>query len=239
MSRTKGAKDAKPRKPGSGRWKKDDGKSRNPNGNPLWKIFKFDKTDVTKQKMDELKRRAKEEGLEDPVIILLRLANDPELPKITQGNFASAAARFVHPPAPPALPLKVHYSNTKIDLPHPNPRSLEDFDENIQYLVSLRLKLDRETVDVLISDQQRLFDNAVERAKLTGTDGGPQLIEIVGGLPRLPRTDTIMPRDSLKPFNGAHVDPGKLIDAEVAKDPIEPTTTSPPADPPSTTDPKP
>jgi hypothetical protein len=96
--------------------------------------------------------------------------------------------------AAPPIPI---FIENQINIPHVEPKTITQSNENILYLTNLKAigKLDLAWGDSLIADQCRVRDGLIDDAKLAiqGHEQGDQVIRIEGGMPALPGTDIIMP----------------------------------------------
>jgi hypothetical protein len=93
------------------------------------------------------------------------------------------------------------YIAEPIELPHLKPQTLEQINENINFITELKAqgRLDIDIADSFINGQRAIANNLIaeEELKLKIANSpaalGDQTIQIVGGLPALPGTSIIMP----------------------------------------------
>jgi hypothetical protein len=208
-------------------WKKG-GPSPNPKGSPLLRALRDAKDKFTVDQIPGYQQRAKDEGLEDPILYLHRRMSDPNVNEHARDQIALQIASFFHCKKGSAPPDLVYF-RTKVELPHPRPTTQAQVRENILHVSDLKLsgKIDRDGGDNIIADQKVILASLLEEDKLRG-DAGDSIIEIRGGLPPLPGTQITMPDFSMNPLNGHVVDPGKLIDADAEKSSIEAPAPRPP-----------
>jgi hypothetical protein len=117
------------------------------------------------------------------------------------------------------------YVETEVVLPHKEPRTITQSNDNILYLTGLKAsgQIDIAMGDNLILDQCRVRDGLVDDAKIiaSGQDYREQTIHITGGLPTMPGLEgLIMPQ-----INGHTIDSVQAIDHQPTES-VDTTTNS-------------
>jgi hypothetical protein len=147
----------------------------------------------------ELARRLREREGQDPAEFLYDLQNNDKEPMDLRAQAANYLLPYLYPKRGPAPSLV--YIDEPINLPHQDPRTLQQSNENILYITQLKAQgqIDFVAGDNLIADQLCVRDGLVDESKLAlqGADTGDQVIRIIGGMSPLPGTDVIMPDKQL------------------------------------------
>jgi len=169
------------------------------------------RTKATARKVAELNER----GDLDPLDYLSRIVSTETADPALRAQAAQAIMPYRHSRMgnTPVPPEPIFFDpETEFHPPHPEPRSVDQVNANLNYIVQLKLagKLDQAWANDLANDQRIIGNNILDQQKLLAAQGGPQeqTIRIEGGLPKLPGTNIIMP-----PINGAKTidEQGNLI----------------------------
>jgi hypothetical protein len=162
------------------------GQSGNPNGRPKGSRNK---------RTEEIFNRLEARGDLDPADLLSSIVTNQQEPKELRIQAAGLLMSYKYS-KPQATPSRI-YVDEQIVLPHPDPRTITQSNENILYLSNLKAQgqIDLLWGDNLIADQCRVRDGLIDDAKLAiqGHEQGDQIIRIEGGLPALPGTNVTMP----------------------------------------------
>jgi hypothetical protein len=158
------------------------------------------------KRSEELRRRLQARGDKDPADFLSAVVTNEQEPKELRVQAANMLLPYLYSKRgataePPARIFIEH----EVVLPHAEPRTITQSNENILFLSRAKAsaQIDQEWGDNLIADQCRVRDGLIDDAKLlaVGRDFADQHITITGGLPELPGTEVIMPQ-----LNGHTID---------------------------------
>jgi hypothetical protein len=140
-----------------------------------------------------------ERGDKDPLDFLSSvISSENHYPAELKLSAANYLAPYLHSKYGNKIPPR--YIMEPVELPHPEPTSIEQANININYISARKAAgtLDLDFADSLINDNRVIANNLIAQEELQlklADHGGPanQTIRIEGGLPELPGTNVIMP----------------------------------------------
>ena len=173
------------------------GQSGNPNGR---------KPGTRNRRTEELWGELEARGDIDPAVYLSSLVSDLTKPEELRTTAASYLLPYKYAKRQSVPSLR--FIDEPLQLPVPT--TIARARENITYISDLKAqgRLDIDTANSLIADNKAAADILIEEIKLAAQDPNRQtVIEIRGGLDRLPGTSVIMPGDEPSPphMNGNQV----------------------------------